>query len=44
MVNLVDTSPLKAGGSVDKSELDELKQSGLDAKEKMAHDSQKFGI
>lgn len=35
IVNLVDTSPLKSCSSVDKSELDELKQSGLDAKEKM---------
>lgn len=35
VVNLVDTSPLKTSGSVEKSELDELKQSGLDAKEKM---------
>ena len=35
IVNLVDTSPLKSGGSVDKAGLDELKQSGLNAKEKM---------
>ena len=35
IVNLVDTSPLKFGGSVDKAGLDELKQSGLNAKEKM---------
>jgi hypothetical protein len=35
IVNLVDTSPLKGTGSVDQSELDELKKSGLDAKEKI---------
>lgn len=35
IVNLVDTSPLKCGGSVDKAGLDELKQSGLNAREKM---------
>lgn len=37
IVNLVDTSPLKTGGSVDKVELDELKQSGLDVKEKIGN-------
>jgi hypothetical protein len=37
IVNLVDTSPLKGVSSVNKAELDELKQSGLDAKEKMGN-------
>ena len=38
LVNLVDTSPLAGGaggGTVDEAELEELKQSGLNAKEKM---------
>jgi hypothetical protein len=40
MVNLVDTSPLgsspkETSNNVGKDELDELKLSGLDAKEKM---------
>jgi hypothetical protein len=35
IVNLVDTSPLKGTGTVGKSDLDELKQIGLDAKEKI---------